>query len=96
MTDKDLGVIMALIERFQTQRLPRALALKEKVDRGGLLDDNDMAFLQHVQEDAQYVTPLVSKHPEWQPFVTRAAGLYKEITDKALANETAASTRKPQ
>ena len=91
--DKDRGTILMLIERFETQRLPRAQALKKKVDRGELLDETDIAFLEKVQQDAQYVTPLVRKHPEWQPIVTRAATLYKEIMDKALANE-AASGRK--
>lgn len=86
--DKDRGTILMLIERFETQRLPRAQALKKKVDGGGRLDEADIAFLEKVQQDAQYVTPLVRKHPEWQPIVARAATLYKEIMDKALANET--------
>jgi hypothetical protein len=51
-----------------------------------------MAFLSQVFEDAQHVKSLVHKHPEWQPMVARAMGLYKEITDRALANEKAAST----
>jgi hypothetical protein len=33
-----------LIKRFETQRLPRALALKDKVDGGGRLNDLDMAL----------------------------------------------------
>lgn len=85
--DKDLGTILMLIERFETQRLPRAQALKKKVDRGERLDEADIAFLEKVQQDAQYVAPLVREHPEWQPIVTRAATLYKEIMDRALANE---------
>ena len=35
-TKEDMGVTLALLERFQTQRLPRALALKERVDQGGI------------------------------------------------------------
>jgi hypothetical protein len=31
--------------------------------------------------------PLVDKHPEWQTTASRAISLYKEITEKALANE---------
>lgn len=79
--------MLALIERFETQRLPRALALKAQVDRGELLSEQDLAFLDRVFDDAQQVTSLVHQHPEWQPLAARAVALYKEITDKALANE---------
>ena len=94
-SSKETGVIVTLVERFETQRLPRALAIKENVDRGERLSDADLAFLREVLEDAQYINPLVQKHPEWQPLVARAMHLYKEITEKALANEEAAGAGKP-
>jgi hypothetical protein len=93
-SSKDTGVMLALIERFETQRLPRAQALKAKVDRGDVLSDQDLAFLNQVFEDAQHVKTLVHKHPEWQPLVARAVELYKEITERALANEQAAGNQK--
>jgi hypothetical protein len=61
----DAGVIQALVEKFETQRLPRALALKEKVDGGAVLSNADVAFLQEVFDDAQYIGPLLERHPEW-------------------------------
>ena len=41
-TSKDAGVIQVLAERLETQRLPRALSLKDKVDGGETLDEFDI------------------------------------------------------
>lgn len=94
-SSKDTGVILALIEHFETQRLPRAQTLKTKVDRGDMLSDQDLAYLNQVLEDAQHIKPLLHRHPEWQPLVARAVELYKQITERALANEQAAGNKKP-
>lgn len=83
------GTIQVLVERFEKQRLPRALRLKEKVDNGGRLDEADIEFLEKVFHDAQYVKPLVDKNPEWQELTARAVSLYEAITAKALENEKA-------
>ena len=84
---KDTGVIVALLERFNKQRLPKALALKAKVEQGECLSEYDIAFLDEVLKDANHAMPLVDKHPELKPIATRAISLYKEITDKALENQ---------
>lgn len=96
MTDssKDAGIMLALIERYETQRLPRALALKAQVDRGELLSEQDLSFLERVFEDTQQIKSLVHLHPDWLPLAARAMELYKEITDRALANERAAHAGK--
>ena len=85
----DLGVITVLAKRMETQRLPRALHLKEKVDRGELLDDLDIAFLEEVFADSSNMRTLIARHPEFQDLAARIMHLYKEITDRALANEKA-------
>lgn len=92
---KDDGIIVALAERFETQRLPRALALKDQVDRGERLSEQDLKFLDQVFSEAGQIRTLLDKHPEWQPLVARVVSLYKEITERALANEKAAGTGKP-
>jgi len=84
---KEDGVILALIERFERQRLPRILELKRKVDRAELLDEAEMEFLQGVITDAVHNKPLIDKHPEWQKFCAEVVHLYEEITEKALQNE---------
>lgn len=87
---KQAAIIQVLVERFEKQRLPRALALKEKVDAGGRLEDIDISFLEEVFRDAQENLHLVEKNPKWQDLAAQILTLYEEITAKALDNEKAA------
>ncbi len=91
-SSKDVAVIATLVMQFETQRLPRALALKDKVDHGEPLDDWDTAFLDEVLHDAIQFKPLVDQHPEYQALYARAAHLYMEITEKGLENAQAVSS----
>jgi len=86
-SSQDPGVIHALVERFNTQRLPRALDIKKKVDAGETLDEHDMQFLDGVFHDIGTIKPLVNRHPEYQQLVASIIQLYKEIMDKAMENE---------
>lgn len=80
-------VITALINRFTNQRFPRALDLEKKVLAGKKLDSSDLAFLELVFNDAQYIMRLSDKHPEYQEIFTKAMQVYTDITQKALENE---------
>ncbi|UXI03892.1 hypothetical protein [Photobacterium sp. TY1-4] len=85
--EKDAGILQAVAERMESQRLPRALSMKERVDNGETLNDLDIQFLKEVLEDAHRAMPLMERHPEWQSLAASLINLYKEITDKALENE---------
>ena len=86
-TSKDEGVIAVLIERFNKERLPRMLRLKEKVDGGEKLSETDINFLKEVFEDSKHTIPLGDRHPEYQDLMARVIRLYHEITEQVLKNE---------
>ena len=87
---KESGVIAALATRMTEDRLPRALALKERVDAGALLTDLDLAFLQQVLEDAGRMHSIMKSDERVLEVAGRMLQLYREISDKALQNEQAA------
>lgn len=84
---QDAGVIQTLVDRLNSQRLPLALSMKEKVDRGETLSEYDISKLDEIFADAQTIQPLVDRHPEYQDLVGRILHLYKDILDKAMENE---------
>ncbi|KXB29083.1 hypothetical protein AT959_19920 [Dechloromonas denitrificans] len=86
-TSADQGMLTVLVERLEKQRLPRALALKEKVDRGETLSDYDISFLEEVFTDSTNIKPMIERHPEYQLLAGKVTSLYREITEKALANQ---------
>ena len=86
---KEAGTIAVLAKRMVEERLPKALALKERVDKGELLNDLDLNFLEQVVKDAATIKPLLKNDPRLTDIAASMLRLYKEISDQALANEKA-------
>jgi hypothetical protein len=84
---EDQGIIQVVIDLLEKIRLPVALQLQDKVNRGETLNDLDLAFLDNVFQDTQKIRGMLDKYPAWQPLAARMLSLYSEITTKALENE---------
>ena len=85
---KETGTIAVLAKRMVEERLPKALAMKARVDKGELLSDLDLAFLEDVVAGSKQNWSLL-KDPRVLEVAGRMVQLYREITEKALENEKA-------
>lgn len=85
--DADTGLIVVLLDRLRTQRLPRLQDIKAKVDRGERLDSFDISFLAEVFADATALQAKWEQHPELNAIIGTMTHLYHEITERALNNE---------
>jgi hypothetical protein len=86
------GVLEAVMQRFEKQRLPRILDIKRMVDRGEVLCKLDIEFLEEVFRDTQQYRHFVDEHPEFQKLYATVAHLYDDIAKKALDNENKSQT----
>lgn len=86
----DEGVIKALLDRFNLQRLPQLLNMEERVNRGEVLNELDIAHLEEMFSAANQINQLIDRHPDYKPLVSQVIGLYKTITSKALENQNKA------
>jgi len=93
---RDRGIAQVLLMRLENERLPLALKLKEKVDRGERLSDYDTRFLKQVVKESGEAKRLATRMPQYQDLIQRLADLYDEISRKGLENEkNPASAPKP-
>ena len=85
----DKGTIQALLLRFNKQRLPRAEAMKEKVDAGELLSDSELRLIREVHNDAIHIRGLLERHPEYKEMAAGALEMWNRIREKDAENRKA-------
>ncbi len=85
--NSEVILINVVIEKFTRIYLPRALELKQRVDKGGVLVENDIHFLKIVFADAKVLKNLILNRPEYKKVASSIFDFYFQITSAALENE---------
>ena len=86
---RDRGTIQALLDRFNKQRMPRVVAMKEKVDADELLIDSDLRLIREMRNDAKQIRGILERHPEYQELVAGGIEMLNEISEKDAENRKA-------
>jgi len=88
---KDLGIIIAVLKRFEKQRLPHIFCIREYIERGEKLKDSDIDFLNDIiyetQKMASQTNKILKKHPEFEQLEINIRALYHYIAELSLINE---------
>ncbi len=89
-SDKDKGMIEVILERMGKQRLPRLIKIRDNLNNNQKLTDYDIEYLEEVFHDTQENDHLAknSDDDDLKVMFIKVVCLYKEITEKALANES--------
>jgi len=86
LEQNDKGVIAVLLKRFENERYPRIKQLKEKVDNGAVLDQQDLSYLEQVLMDTHQVIAIITRHPEYGSLAKESLLMYEEIMSKSQLN----------
>lgn len=84
---EDEGTIEALLERLTKFTLPKALALRDKVNRGEKLSDFDIQFLLEIFERGKKSREMLHQHAEYELLTVELMSLYTDIIEKGMDNE---------
>ncbi len=74
--NSDTGIILAIIQRFEHQRLPRMMELKQKLDAGESLNDFDIEFLSETLHDSKLMLPYLDRMSEFEPLFAMVMHYY--------------------
>lgn len=83
----DAALLSVLMERYEKQRLPRAQALKARVERGEPLTDFDIHFLKDVSDSINGIKSFLVRHPGCCGLATQLLNLCTDIAKQGLAQE---------
>jgi hypothetical protein len=88
--ERNAALVSAMLRHLNTRQLPKLFAMKERLDRGERVDPEDIRYIHDCLRHTLWVRYLCERHPDLRAICTHVTGLYKDITERALENETAA------
>ena len=86
LSEKELGVVQVVLERYNREWLPALLDMRKKVDRGETLDDRELSLLSKAIEEARGGATFAKSHPEFKSLIDRASALYEHIEARNKEN----------
>lgn len=87
LQQQHIGIIQSLVQEIEQHRLPRLFRIKDKLDRGEVINDVDFECLCKDIRDAGLAMHLTVNYPELQEFCLSMSHFYKELCDEALNNQ---------
>lgn len=89
--DSDLGVLTALVNRFQEWQLPRAREIEARLDAGEKLTDEDLGFVRELLASAQEALPIAERNPDYKELAAQVIHYYLKLSTVIVDTERANS-----
>ena len=93
LSDKELGVVQAVLERYNREWLPVLLEMRAKVDSGGILNERESSLLGKAIEEARGGAAFAKSHPEFKSLIEKATALYDHIAARNKENDNSNGKR---
>ena len=84
---EDAKTLAVVIAKLTQEHIPRLKRMKERVERGEKLSDQEINDLKRIYDGTMKESRIVERNPEFMDITLRYVELYTTVLNKALENE---------
>jgi len=85
--NKEIGIILVLLEHFEKKNLPQMDDVREKLENGCRIDEVAIRSITEALDHISKLQPYVERYPEYKVVVAKVMAYYGLVVSEVIANE---------